>query len=43
MLLIQVLDHVVIGHNTYFSFADEGLIKRFDQEFEQRFQGLNKP
>ena len=43
MLLIQVLDHLVIGHNTYFSFADEGLIRRFDQEFEQRFQGLNKP
>jgi DNA repair protein RadC len=43
MLLIQVLDHVIIGHNTYFSFADEGLIRRFIHEFEQRLQGLNKP
>jgi DNA repair protein RadC len=43
MLLIQVLDHVVIGHNSYFSFADEGLIKGFVLEFEQRFQSLHKP
>ena len=26
LLGIQVLDHVIIGHNTYFSFADEGLL-----------------
>lgn len=23
---VQFLDHLIIGHNTYFSFADEGLI-----------------
>ena len=37
LLMIQVLDHVIIGHNTYYSFADEGLIRRFLKEFEQRF------
>jgi DNA repair protein RadC len=37
LLTIQVLDHVVIGHNTYFSFADEGVIKRFANEYEQKF------
>jgi DNA repair protein RadC len=41
LLMIQVLDHVIIGHNTYYSFSDEGLIKGFLHEFEQRFQTLN--
>jgi len=40
LLSIQVLDHVIIGYNTYYSFADEGLIKRFLAEFEQR---MNTP
>jgi DNA repair protein RadC len=40
LLMIQVLDHVIIGHNTYYSFSDEGLIKKFLHEFEQRFQTL---
>lgn len=26
LLGIQVLDHIIIGHNNYFSFADEGLL-----------------
>ncbi len=38
LLTIQVLDHVVIGHNTYYSFADQGLIKGFLEEFDRRFQ-----
>ena len=37
LLMIQVLDHVIIGNNTYYSFADEGLIKGFIKEFEQGF------
>ena len=37
LLMIQVLDHVIIGHNTYYSFADEGLIKSFTKEFEKTF------
>jgi DNA repair protein RadC len=36
---VQVLDHVVIGHNTYFSFADDGLIRKFSGEYAQRFLG----
>jgi len=37
LLTIQTLDHIIIGHNTYYSFADEGVIKRFVNEYEQRF------
>ena len=40
LLMIQVLDHVIIGHNTFYSFSDEGLIKGFIHDFEQRFQAL---
>lgn len=36
LLLIQVLDHIVIGDNRYYSFADEGLIKRFSDQYEER-------
>ncbi len=38
LLMIQVLDHVIIGHGTYYSFADEGFIKKYSQEFERRFK-----
>jgi hypothetical protein len=27
---IKVLDHIIIGDNKYFSFADEGLIEEYD-------------
>jgi DNA repair protein RadC len=37
LLMIQVLDHVIIGNNTYYSFADEGLIRTYLEDFEQRF------
>lgn len=30
---IKVLDHIVIGDNSYFSFADEGLIKKYELDF----------
>jgi len=43
LMMIQVLDHIIIGNNTYYSFADEGLIKRYTKEFEQRFHPPNKP
>jgi len=36
--MIQVLDHVIIGRNTYYSFADDGLIARFTKEFERLSQ-----
>ncbi len=35
LLMIQVLDHVIIGNNDYFSFADEGLIHDFISEFRR--------
>ncbi len=37
LLTIQVLDHVIIGHNTYYSFADQGLIRTFLEDFDRRF------
>jgi DNA repair protein RadC len=37
LLMIQVLDHIVIGQGAYYSFADEGLIKRFANEYDQKF------
>jgi DNA repair protein RadC len=36
MLSIQVLDHIIIGNNVYYSFADEGLIKYFYAEYKQK-------
>jgi DNA repair protein RadC len=33
LLSIQVLDHIIIGNNRYFSFADEGVIKLFTEEY----------
>lgn len=38
LLTIDVLDHIIIGFNRYFSFADEGLIKRFTEEFKERIR-----
>jgi DNA repair protein RadC len=43
LLTIQVLDHVIIGSNTYFSFADEGHIARYMKEFEQKFKPSISP
>ena len=43
LLTIQVLDHVIIGNNTYFSFADEGHIARYMKDFEQRFNPVISP
>ncbi len=30
---IKVLDHIIIGENRYFSFADDGLVKKYEDEF----------
>ncbi len=35
---IQVLDHVIIGHNAYYSFADQGLISSFTADFNRQFR-----
>jgi len=33
ILQIKVLDHIIIGENKYFSFADEGLIEKYEDSF----------
>jgi DNA repair protein RadC len=33
VLQIKVLDHIIIGENKYFSFADAGLIDKYEDEF----------
>jgi len=33
LMQIEVLDHVIIGNNKYFSFADEGLIEEYNLNF----------
>ena len=30
---IKALDHIIIGENRYFSFADAGLIKKYEDDF----------
>ncbi len=37
LLSVDVLDHLVIGQNAYYSFADEGFIHLFREEFDKRF------
>lgn len=36
LLMIQVLDHVIIGNNRYYSFADQGLIREYTSEYDQK-------
>ncbi len=36
IMRIKVLDHIVIGEGKYYSFADEGLIKRYNTSFDTR-------
>ncbi|MFC1949788.1 RadC family protein [Chloroflexota bacterium] len=33
IIQIKVLDHIIIGGNRYFSFADEGLIEKYGLDF----------
>lgn len=33
ILLIKVLDHIIIGAGEYYSFADDGLIQKYDDAF----------
>ncbi|GAI14412.1 unnamed protein product [marine sediment metagenome] len=33
VLQIKVLDHIIIGDNKYFSFADAGLIEKYEDDF----------
>jgi len=34
IMQIKVLDHIIIGNNCYFSFADEGLIEEYELLFQ---------
>jgi DNA repair protein RadC len=36
LLKIRVLDHLIIGENRYYSFADEGLIDQYAAAFDAR-------
>jgi DNA repair protein RadC len=38
MMQLKVLDHIIIGNNCYFSFADRGLI----EDYEFLFQDLKR-
>jgi len=33
LLQIKILDHIIIGENRYFSFADAGLIEEYNSDF----------
>jgi len=33
IIQIKVLDHIIIGENRYFSFADAGLIEEYNSDF----------
>ena len=33
VIQIRVLDHIIIGDNSHFSFADEGLIEKYEESF----------
>ena len=33
IIQIKVLDHIIIGGNKYFSFADEGMIEKYEDNF----------
>ena len=43
LLQVQVLDHIIIGNGRYFSYADQGLIRRFQTEFSRWTEELFKP
>jgi DNA repair protein RadC len=36
IMSIQVLDHLIIGRNRYYSFADQGHIRKWEREFGKR-------
>ena len=36
IMKIKVLDHIIIGEEQFFSFADEGLIKRYNTNYDMK-------
>lgn len=41
LIQIKVLDHIIIGNNKYFSFADEGLIEEYNLNYLSLRKGTN--
>jgi len=41
IMQMKVLDHIIIGDNSYFSFADEGLIEKYNLDFLSLKMGGN--
>ncbi len=41
LMQIKALDHIIIGDNRYFSFADEGLIEEYNLNFLSLKRGTN--
>ena len=39
IMQIKVLDHIIVGENKYFSFADEGLIEEYNLNFSSLRKG----
>lgn len=35
VMQLKVLDHIIIGNNCYYSFADEGLIEEYEKSFSR--------
>ncbi|HET6478239.1 MAG TPA: JAB domain-containing protein, partial [Dehalococcoidales bacterium] len=33
IMQMKVVDHIIIGNNRYYSFADEGLIEEYEMDF----------
>ncbi len=43
IMQIKVVDHIIIGDNTYFSFANEGLIEEYELDFiSLKMRGADK-
>jgi len=43
LLEVQVLDHIIIGKGQYYSYADQGVLSRFETEYKRLKQALMKP
>ncbi len=43
LLQIQVLDHIIIGNGRYFSYADQGILSRFETEYMRMKQTILNP
>ena len=42
IIQIKVLDHIIIGENRYFSFADAGLIDEYNSDFLSLKEGQTR-